>query len=119
MSEPYQWFDEHAEAALRRAVEPVIDVYGNGTHFKPDGGTSYDCESCPATFGFLPEDMLCPLCHGQLTGQVTVNFYLPYPPEPEVECATCGGTATLISSRDGSEVGYCSAHWPAVKGGDS
>lgn len=79
--ETFQWFSAEAEAAIRKAIEPIPTGPMNAE--TPDGGESYQCENCPAEFHFQPEGFKCPLCGRGLTGTVTINFYPPQPPEEE------------------------------------
>lgn len=78
----YQFFSPEAEAAIKKAMEPISDSRMSGWN-GPEGGETYDCESCPASFGFQPEDFKCPLCQGRLTGEATVHFYPPYEDDEE------------------------------------
>lgn len=79
--ETWQWFSPEAEQAIREALKPIPRFSSSNDH--PDGGESYQCESCPAEFGFQPEGFICPICKRGLTGTVTINFYPPQPPEDE------------------------------------
>lgn len=78
--ETFQWFSEAAEAAIRHAIQPQSTSYGSE---HPDAHESYQCDECPAEFGFQPADFRCPLCKHGLRGVVTIHFYPPQPPDDE------------------------------------
>lgn len=104
--EPWSiWTDEEVAA-----IQDSLKLIPWGSNKLPDAGSSYDCDSCPASFGFIPEGGLCPLCKGRLTGEITINFYPHHPDDdiPDATCDVCGKFANL----SGTSGNWCTEHWP-------